>query len=580
MKHIFIPIVFILIAGQHGYSQQESASAAFTHVDVKKKNGGKICDTCQANFVHSAEAEFSYVITGAGRTPERFSRSRRSFKSSREIIRPASLFYISQRNIGISFLPNFIQAKGKRKQLYRNFGGEDYTNLEFQAEQNSRVIRQWTPLYTLGEDQDYAILGTKDISNGIVSMPWKQTFHAGNFNLNIGDTLNITVRNILSKKIIQTIIIFRAIDKANNFMYYQLPLTSDRFSVNLQNILNVSSGIPAVYRGDSSTIFEKDYGSIGLLRFGDLNRNDVIQYSSSENNYATWDPIKPEGPGGAFIVLSNDMEAGKDQEINLRYMSQPETVHTITIRVKPRPFRIPWARIALISILLLTIGGIWFYIRDKRNKRKLAMLRSKNENIEIRLSLLSGQLNPHFLFNSLNAIQGTINSSNPGRANTYIGNVASFMRDVMDNGKKEFISLKEELKLEVDYLKLEQERMDFFYFITVAPSLDPSQIDFPPLLLQPVLENSIRHAFSTVLPVPAITVNISRSDTTLCVEVSDNGIADWNTAGLKEGHGLSLIRKRISVYNEKLEAMSIQMQIKYQDGEGTITTFTFQNWLA
>ncbi|MBC8054118.1 MAG: histidine kinase, partial [Sphingobacteriaceae bacterium] len=233
-----------------------------------------------------------------------------------------------------------------------------------------------------------------------------------------------------------------------------------------------------------------------------------------------------------------------------------------------------------ISIFLLAAGSIGFYLWNRRNKQKLAAMKRKNEDVETRLSLLSGQLNPHFLFNSLNAIQGTINSSNPEKANTYIGNVAGFMRDVMDNGRKEFVSLKEELKLEEDYLKLEQERRAFSYNISIAPGLEPSLIDFPPLLVQPVLENSIRHAFKDELYHPALSIEVTRDSNSLCVKVTDNGSTVWNADGVREGHGLSLTRKRIAVYNEKLEGMAIHMAINCHPGSGTITKFTFRNWFA
>ncbi|MFD2145022.1 sensor histidine kinase [Mucilaginibacter antarcticus] len=105
-------------------------------------------------------------------------------------------------------------------------------------------------------------------------------------------------------------------------------------------------------------------------------------------------------------------------------------------------------------------------------------------------------------------------------------------------------------------------------------------IDFPPLLLQPVLENSLRHAFATNHTNPMLNVSIFKENATLYVEVSDNGNTSWDTEKAKEGHGLSLTKKRLAVYNDKLEAMPIKMQIKYQPGTGTITTFSFKNWFA
>ncbi len=571
--------IFQSAAGRQMAASAPEQNASFKYVTVKKKTTGEICDTCRVDFAHNAEPHFSYVIKGAGNTPNRFYPLMHSSKPAYKG-KPfhSSTHLISEKRIGITFLPNFLLEKGKKIQLYRNFGGDDYADLQFRAELNNRVIKHWTPLFALGVDKEHAILGEKKISN--ILIPWKRSFFAGNFYLAVGDSLNITVRNNTTKKIIHIISIKRPEDKANRFIYYELPLRGDQFSANLQDILNVSTGIPTVYRGESSRVFEKDFGTIGLLRFGDLNVNEEVQYSFKEHPYR-WHSIRALGPGGAFIVLSNEMKANKDHDIYLRYKSQPETIHKITIKVKEKPFGVSWKKLAAISTLLLTASILVFYLGNKRNKQRLAVLRSKNQDIETRLSLLSGQLNPHFLFNSLNAIQGTINSGNPDRANAYIGNVAGFMRDVMDNGRKEFVSLQEEFKIEEDYLRLEQERMAFNYVINIAPGLNPSLIDFPPLLLQPILENSIRHAFGAELPDPKVAITVSSVIDALRVEITDNGRIGWDPVGTgEEGYGLSLIRKRIAVYNEKLDSMSIKMQINYQSGRGTITTFTFKNWLV
>ncbi len=574
--------IFQSAAGRQISTSEYEQTSSFKYVKVKKRIGGKICDTCRVDFAHNAEPHFSYVITGAGNTPNRFYPLMHSSKPAYKG-KPfhSSTHLISEKRIGITFLPNFLKEAGKTIQLYRNFGGDDYTDLEFSAEHNGRVIKPWTAFFTLGEDKEHAILGEMEISGRTVSMPWKRTFFAGNFNLNVKDSLDITVRNAQTKKIIQKILLIRAEDRATNFVYYQMPLIGDQFSINLQEILNISSDIPKVYHGDSVKVFWKDYASIGLIRFIGLERNEVVQYSFEKKPYMWKSVSSINSENGVFIILGNDMRAGTYQNIYLRYKSQPETVHRIRILVKKKPFEIPWGKIAAISILLLAASIICFYLWNKRNKQRLAVLRSKNQDIETRLSLLSGQLNPHFLFNSLNAIQGTINSGNPDRANAYIGNVAGFMRDVMDNGRKEFVSLQEEFKIEEDYLRLEQERMAFNYVINIAPGLNPSLIDFPPLLLQPILENSIRHAFGAELPDPKVAITVSSVIDALRVEITDNGRIGWDPVGTgEEGYGLSLIRKRIAVYNEKLDSMSIKMQINYQSGRGTITTFTFKNWLV
>ena len=151
------------------------------------------------------------------------------------------------------------------------------------------------------------------------------------------------------------------------------------------------------------------------------------------------------------------------------------------------------------------------------------------------------------------------------------------MRRVMDDGKKEFVSLREELKLEEDYLKLEQQRKDFTYNITISPTLNNMPIDFPPLLLQPILENAIRHGLTSTVANPHITIHITKEESNLIVQIIDNG-HHWDVDKLNEGTGLSLVNRRINLYNEKLAPLHISMNIT--NANGTISTFTFKNWLT
>jgi hypothetical protein len=567
LKNIILLVLIFMVCQSVSGRQKpvdHHIGAGFSDVTLKKRVAGKICNSCQVDFAVDAEPDFSYIMTGSGFTPKRFCCGRNDNDPALGKFRNAK-HLISTGLIGITFLPNFLMEKGKRVQYFRSYGGADYRRLEFSAQQNGKTIKSWGPILELQEDKNY-----------LIGMP---SFHAGTFNLCINDTLEIIVRAIETKKIVKIITVIRAEDKATNFVFYELPMASEDFSINLQNILNLNSGIPKVEQGSTSNIFEKDYGTMGMLRFSELG-NDELQYAF-EQETGQWKSIRGlNAENSAYIVLGSEMPAGKAQDIYLRYSSQAETIHKITIFVQPKPFQVPWGKLAMISLLLLAAVGLWFYFRDKRNKKKLAVLKRKSDDTEVKLSLLSGQLNPHFLFNSLSAIQGSINNSNPDKTNAYIGNVAGFMRDVMNNSRKEFISLYEELKIETDYLRLEQERMDFSYVIDIAPEIPASMIDFPPLLLQPVLENSIRHAFNRDFTSPMIHITVFSEGSTLYVDVADNGNVNWDSALVQEGHGLSLIRKRMAVYNDKLEVMSIKMQINYKEGTGTMTRFTFQNWHA
>lgn len=514
-----------------------------------------VVEARQTNFIRQESSGLGYIITGTDYTPPRFAGLKNTIKSPKlhSSKTDSYIHVVSSGNIGLTFLPN-LEGKSNR-----NLG----SNIEFQITNNSEVIRSWLALSNLKENKDIP-----------------KTLYAGNFRLDVNDTLLITLRTVRTKEVAMNITVFRAEDKANNFVYYEVPLKGEQFSSNLQNILNISSEPIQVYRGDSTILFEKDPSSIGLIRFLGVGKDEKIEYSFEDKPYhwRTLSSINSEN--GIFLVLDNRMEANEDQDIYLRYASQPETIHKITIRVKEITFAMPWGKIAVVSIILLIGACLVFYFWNRLNKRKLKSLRQKSKNLETDLELLSGQLNPHFLFNSLNAIQSSINSGQPEKVKAYIGNVASFMRTIMDNGRKEFISLEEELKIEDDYLNLEKERRDFKYSITLSDELKSLPIDVPPLLLQPILENSIRHAFTHDHPDPKLSLIIVREGKNLILKLADNGGIPWDTDKVAFGQGLMLTKKRIDVYNEKLDGMFIQLDICYLDRVGTITMFTFHNWLA
>ncbi|HEX8609124.1 MAG TPA: hypothetical protein VF679_10845, partial [Pedobacter sp.] len=188
-------------------SQSSDQEPLFTELTVKKKSGGRICDTCTVDFVHHADVYCSYVITGTGRTPWRLSRFRDSVRRSNPGAKTynAEVHIISGADFSISFLPNVLKEKGKTIQLYGNSKGADYKQLEFLTTLNGKPTRQWTPINNLGEIKGFAILGLKRAADQASYSTWGQTFCAGSFHLAVKDTLVITVRNILTKEIVQTI---------------------------------------------------------------------------------------------------------------------------------------------------------------------------------------------------------------------------------------------------------------------------------------------------------------------------------------------------------------------------------------
>ncbi|MFD2145025.1 hypothetical protein [Mucilaginibacter antarcticus] len=207
--------IFILTICQSGYGNQTKQSdqtrpLPFSSVEIKKTINGAICDSCRVdNFLH-AEPDFSYVVIGTGHTPNRFSPLLQKIKAAyaNDGLNTA-IHLISTKEIDIAFLPNAVRQTGKMVQLYRNFGGDEYSNLEFEAAQNGKVIEQSTQLSTLGKIENYIIFGRKMIGDQTVSVRWPQTYHAGHYQLAVNDTLKVTIRNINTKRVVKVIIFIR-----------------------------------------------------------------------------------------------------------------------------------------------------------------------------------------------------------------------------------------------------------------------------------------------------------------------------------------------------------------------------------
>lgn len=552
---------------------------SYQAIEVKKKLNNKICDTCNVQFAFSADWDFSYVLVG---TPHMLMRLHSKIMEIKESIRGTEISNVQftpYSTINVFLLPNYIVKEGEKRQIWRDYKGIDYSYAEYIVVLNNKNITDWIPLATEKQSNEYAIrtISAKSDDYTVIT-PWPGSVFVGTYKLNINDSLKVLVRDTRTKKNEKGIFIQRLKDVPDNFSFLQLPKLNEKHNNGLQDFLNANIKKEDVIDGDSSVHFEKDADKTGILLF-QTERNDVLEYSYDDTLH--WQSIKPGNfigaHSGTSLVVDKELPSGTTKALYLRYQHQPETVHKITIHAKAITKAVPWAKIAITSILLLLLAGIWFYLYSRWQKRKMAKLDKKNKDIETRLSLLSGQLNPHFLFNSLHAIQGVVNTNNTTEANAYIGDVARFMRNIMDQGKKEFISLKEELQLETDYLQLEQKRKSFEFVMDIDEQTDISQIDFPPLLLQPVLENSVRHAFGRTAH-PVLSIKIERQQKNLVITITDNG-AGWNMNEHKEGHGLGLVRKRIELINEKIQHMNIEMKIQSQTGTGTTTVFICHNWL-
>jgi LytS/YehU family sensor histidine kinase len=165
------------------------------------------------------------------------------------------------------------------------------------------------------------------------------------------------------------------------------------------------------------------------------------------------------------------------------------------------------------------------------------------------METLRSQMNPHFIFNALNSMQGFIFGEDKKNASRFLHKFSTLIRNSLNYSKSEFISLNEELEFIKNYLEIENIRFDnqFVYFFE-DNGIDKVQLKVPPLIIQPLVENSIKHGFSNLNEREQIRIECIQKKDVLEIIVSDNGKGIHEGDPLKPGsYGLQNIIKRLTL---------------------------------
>lgn len=214
-----------------------------------------------------------------------------------------------------------------------------------------------------------------------------------------------------------------------------------------------------------------------------------------------------------------------------------------------------------------------------------ALYSIKTKNKKIALQSLRREMNPHFIFNSLNSVNQFISENNELEANKYLTSYSNLMRNMMENSNKDFVTLSNEIEQLKKYLDLEHLRFSdkFDYEIKVDENLDADAIFVPNMLLQPHLENAIWHGLRYKEEKGFLKLDFRIEKNLVKVTIEDNGIGLKKSKELKttnqkvhESRGLTNTLERISLLNE-LYHKNISFQISERDlpQTGTRIELTF-----
>lgn len=276
-----------------------------------------------------------------------------------------------------------------------------------------------------------------------------------------------------------------------------------------------------------------------------------IQYTNLQHgDYTFW--VAAENPDGSF---------------------SPQAA-TLRLRIEAPFWQLWWFQLSLVGAAVLVVWLAFALMRRRARLQKKVWFTEQNA--------LHAQMNPHFIFNAMNSILYFVRQNDKRQATSFLASFSSLIRRILDNSKRPLIPLQDEIETLQRYLELERLRLsnpsDNFR-IDIDSSVDPTQWQVPPMLIQPLIENSIMHG---LLPKTEgerrLLVRIAVEKKRLRISVEDNGIGREAAAAIRArrnithtSYGSRNIDERIRVLNQ-LYGQSISLSIEdLRDESGAAT---------
>ena len=229
--------------------------------------------------------------------------------------------------------------------------------------------------------------------------------------------------------------------------------------------------------------------------------------------------------------------------------------------------------------LLLAGTGVFAFMFNQRRKSRFM-----HQVSEVEMKALRAQMNPHFIFNSLNSINRYMQAKDTGTASDYLTRFAKVMRMILENSQYPEVPLQDDLKALELYMQLEVLRMDnrFSYEVKVDDDIDPEITRVPPLILQPFVENAIWHGFSGKTDPGKIVIRAYKENNMLKCVVEDNGIGREKSAATKQPEknkrslGMKITRARIDIINQIKKSNAAVELVDLEQGMRVIVTLPFE----
>lgn len=303
--------------------------------------------------------------------------------------------------------------------------------------------------------------------------------------------------------------------------------------------------------GDKRMIYE---AKLGISKMASIGKDFKTAFNVLDEALAIRDTLFSDDKNEELAVLKTKYEYEKEKAILEADFQKNKAIDKAKIKqqtlIKNMSIGGGLVGISILAIVLTLL-----------RRKKEAELNGKLATSELRK--LRAQLNPHFIFNSLNSINDFVQKNEKEKATDYIGQFSIMMRKILDNSQEEEIPLEKEIEFLEGYIKLEQQRLKngFTYKIVVDNDIDKENTLVPPALFQPFIENSIIYGLLEKKKEGTLLITFSKAQNTLICTIDDNGIGMKHIQDKKKkSFGISGSQNRVDLLKQ-LKNSEAQIEI-------------------
>ncbi|MEM0998646.1 MAG: two-component regulator propeller domain-containing protein [Bacteroidota bacterium] len=285
----------------------------------------------------------------------------------------------------------------------------------------------------------------------------------------------------------------------------------------------------------------------------------------------------------SYRLRENDSAWQKTQNTSVEFPALPPGKYTFEVRSRD-PNGGAFSEAATLGITVIApywkrtgfiLGVIWLiailfgailYATLRSHRRRLELI---NRSLTAEQKLLQAQMNPHFIFNSLNSIQQLFLENKKEVANDYLADFSSMVRLILEHVRTTRISLAQELRFVRLYLRMEKLRLSdrFDIDIRVQPGMATGKLAVPPMLIQPFLENAIWHGIAPLKDRRGrVTLDLRQNEKQLICEIRDNGIGREQSTASKISRGKQHKSLAMQISRDRLQALDSRTQLEVRDG--------------